>query len=281
MKISVIMSVYNGEKYLKESIQSVLNQTYRNFEFLIIDDASSDKTEEIIKKFAKKDNRIKYYKNDTNVGLTKNLNKLISYSSGDLIARMDADDIAISNRFLSQIKVFEERNDIEFIFSNAEIIDNDSKFVCNSWMPYDCKDVLSLMPQFNYIIHPSIMIKKVIFEKVGYYNEKFVKGQDKELWLRCIQNDIKFYFINENLIRYRVNPDSVRSKINDNYYYKLSRYCINNNNKKKSLKYMKNLKIHEKINILTRILIPYFVYRKLVYVKNNYYEHIRFTGGNQ
>ena len=109
-KISVLMSVYNDEKNLPKSIQSILNQSYENFEFLILDDCSTDGTFGVLSEYVKKDERIKIFKNDKNIGLTKSLNYLINNSRGELIARQDSDDVSYKNRFYMQLKFMEENN---------------------------------------------------------------------------------------------------------------------------------------------------------------------------
>ena len=101
------MSVRNNESFVSKSIDSILNQTYRNFEFLIVDDFSDDNTYKIIKEYEKKDNRIKVFKNDENLGLTKSLNNLITVAKGKIIARQDGDDISLKQRFLKQVNYFQ------------------------------------------------------------------------------------------------------------------------------------------------------------------------------
>ena len=101
--ISVIMAVYNGENTVEQSINSILNQTYPHFEFLIIDDGSSDSTIKILKKCSKKDKRIKIFQHSTNLGLTKSLNLLINKIQGKFIARQDADDFSLATRFLMMV----------------------------------------------------------------------------------------------------------------------------------------------------------------------------------
>ncbi len=108
--ISVIMSVHNGEKYLVESIESILNQSYENFEFLIMDDASDDNSSDIIKDFARIDGRIITFKSNINIGLTKSLNILIKNSRSELLARMDGDDISIRNRLEIQYDFMKKTN---------------------------------------------------------------------------------------------------------------------------------------------------------------------------
>ena len=109
-KLSVIMSVYNSEENLSDSIESILNQTYKNFEFLIMDDGSSDNSSEILGEYAKKDNRVKIFKNSDNLGLTKSLNILISSSKGEYLARQDSDDISSKDRFEKQLNYLSLNN---------------------------------------------------------------------------------------------------------------------------------------------------------------------------
>lgn len=111
--ISVLMPAYNAEKYIKEAIESILNQTFSNFEFIIIDDGSIDATEEIIKSF--KDSRIVYIKNEKNLGLIKTLNKGISIARGEFIARMDSDDISMPQRFELQLDVFKKYKGVDIV----------------------------------------------------------------------------------------------------------------------------------------------------------------------
>ena len=110
--ISVIMSVYNGETYLKEAIESVRNQTFKNWELIVINDCSTDSTAEILADFSLKDERIKVHTNEVNLRLPTSLNKGISLSAGKYIARMDADDICLPDRFEKQYKFMEENSDV-------------------------------------------------------------------------------------------------------------------------------------------------------------------------
>lgn len=110
--ISVIMSVYNESEYIAEAIESILKQTYKKFEFIIVDDCSTDETPEIIKHYAESDNRIIFVQNETNLGLTQNLNKALNISNGAYIARMDGDDISLPERFERQIEFLNEHKEI-------------------------------------------------------------------------------------------------------------------------------------------------------------------------
>ncbi|HXK49687.1 MAG TPA: glycosyltransferase family 2 protein, partial [Clostridiales bacterium] len=110
--ISVIMSVYNSEQYLQESIDSILDQTFNDFEFIITDDCSTDGSFEIIKSYAMLDKRIKYFRNSENIGLTKSLNLMLDIAKGKYIARMDSDDISMPDRFSKQFDFMENNPEI-------------------------------------------------------------------------------------------------------------------------------------------------------------------------
>ena len=119
-KINVIMSVYNGEKYLKQAIESILKQTYTNFRFIIVDDGSNDSSFDIIKSFT--DERIVIIRNDRTQGLTRSLNKALRTANGEYIARQDADDISLSNRLKSQIDFLEKHPEVELLGTGVYLI---------------------------------------------------------------------------------------------------------------------------------------------------------------
>ncbi|MDD4353774.1 MAG: glycosyltransferase family A protein, partial [Candidatus Nanoarchaeia archaeon] len=123
-RISVIMSAYNTERYIAEAIESILNQTFKDFEFIIIDDGSTDDSLKIIKRYVKKDRRIKLIHNKKNIGLTKSLNKGLKIAKGQYIARMDADDISLPQRFQIQYDFLEKNKDIFLIGTTAFLIDD-------------------------------------------------------------------------------------------------------------------------------------------------------------
>lgn len=266
MKISVLLSTYNNETSIKESILSIINQTYQDFEFLIINDDSTDNTEKIILDIAKHNNKIKYFRNKKRLGLTKNLNTLINYSSGTYIARIDADDIALSNRFQKQIEIFNQYGSVDVVFTDANIIDEKSNYLCSSWRPDNVKKILNILPIHNYIIHPSIMIKREVLINNHCYDEGFFIGQDKDLWLRLKKNGVIFYYLKEKLLNYRINSKSVRNSITDyNYLYTLAKVCINNNEKKKAFTFFKILKFKYKLLLFPRIFIPFALYKFAIY----------------
>ena len=193
-KISILMSVYNGAKTLNDSIESILSQSFSNFEFLILDDASVDETYEIMNKYQKLDNRIKLFKHKENLGLTKSLNFLLSISKGKYIARQDADDVSDSERINIQY-AFLEKTDYEICYTRALNTYSNFKIPGISfYLPH--KAIIKFKNPF---IHGTLMIDKKLLLNFGGYNEKFYYAQDYKLAYDLIQNNIKIKNINKVL----------------------------------------------------------------------------------
>lgn len=185
-KVSVIMSVYNGEKYLREAVDSILTQTFTDFEFIIVNDGSKDRTQEILKSYA--DPRIHLYHQE-NTGLTKSLNKALKLSRGEYIARMDADDISLPERFETQIKHFQVDPSLTLCASRYQVIDENGNF-SGRIQPFASKKMINwhLLSWYllfrNRICHSSVMVKKVDLLKLNGYAEWAKRTQDFELWTR-------------------------------------------------------------------------------------------------
>lgn len=192
--ISVILSVFNGENHVANSIESILNQTHENFELLILDDASTDNTYKIMKSYANKDTRMNLYKNSSNIGLTKCLNFLISKSNFDYIARQDADDLSLTERFSNQIKAF-EFGDYDAVTTRA-IIREENSFTPNYSYYIPRKIIMKIKNPF---IHGSLMIKKNVLQKLGNYNENFYYAQDYKLMNDLIKKNYKTKILKEPL----------------------------------------------------------------------------------
>ncbi len=205
--ISVIMSVFNSEDYLKEAIESILNQTYKEFEFLIIDDASTDSSAEIIQSF--KDPRIKYIKTEVNLGLTKSLNKALKLAEGEFIARMDADDVSEVNRFEVQYNFLSKNTEFVMAGSLGTLIDENDKVKGDMVVPTDPSEINGAMYFYNQFIHSSVMFNKASILDAGMYNETYKRAQDYELWLRLITKGNKITILPEKLIRYRDHPMNI------------------------------------------------------------------------
>jgi len=206
-KISVIMPVYNNEKYLVEAIESILHQTYSHFEFIIIDDCSTDKSWKIIKKYATKDKRIKAFRNEKNLKIVKTRNKGFKEcsSTSKYFAIMDGDDISLASRFEEEIKFLEENKDFALVGSHNIIINEEGKEIGFRRYPVSWDEIKKLMTRYNPIAQPVAMIRaEVLRKEIGFYNEKYTRCQDYELWCR-IGTKHKIGNINKALLRYRVS----------------------------------------------------------------------------
>ncbi|MFW6015694.1 MAG: glycosyltransferase [bacterium] len=203
--LSVVMSVYNAEKYLSESIESILNQTLTEFDFIIINDKSTDSSLDIIKKYATKDKRIKLINNEKNIGLTKSLNKAINISNGKYIARMDADDIAHLERLEKQYKYLDKHPEVVVLGTSGFTINEDGDIINERNVPLQFKKIKQVLRYVNPMIHPSVMFRKKEIKHIGNYNEVYDKVQDYELWFRCVAQGYKMRNLKERLIYYRSN----------------------------------------------------------------------------
>jgi len=220
-KISVIMSVYNGACYLKKSVESVLNQTLSNFEFIIIDDGSTDTTWEILSEYAQQDQRIRLFKNADNIGLTKSLNRGIAQSREAYIARQDADDISLPQRFERQIKVLYEHPEVVLVSSDVECIDSKGQVV-GGFQRAESPDIVAWHLLFyNHVgAHSQVMFRREPAISSGGYSEHQLYAQDYEFWLRLVQIG-NFMILPEVLIQYRIgcrDSISVKAKAEQDHY---------------------------------------------------------------
>lgn len=191
--ISVVMSVYNHENVVGRAIESILNQTYKNFELLICDDFSNDNTLKVIQEF--NSSKIKIFKNKKNLGLTKSLNLLLKNSTGKLIARQDADDISSIYRFEQQ-KQFLINNDLDAVGSRSLII-NTNKITPSRFTFY--LPIKFQMLFKNPLIHGSLMIKKSVLQNLNFYDEAYYYSQDYKLLVDFINHNYKIRIMNSTL----------------------------------------------------------------------------------
>ena len=212
--ISVVMSVYNAEKFLRDSIESILSQSFSNFEFIIINDGSSDKSLSIIETYRKKDRRIILISRK-NKGLSHSLNEGISISRGIYIARMDADDISSRYRLQKQLDFMESNQDIGVCGTSALIISENKKILdCTLHAKFD-KEIRCVMFMNTSIIHGSAMLrKKILFYRDYIYSTQFKNSQDYELFL-YLSRHTKFHNIELPLYLFRLNKNGITSKTNE------------------------------------------------------------------
>ena len=205
-EVTVLMSVYNGEKYLREAIDSILNQTFENFEFLIINDGSTDGTADTLQSY--NDPRIKIINNEKNIGLTKSLNRGLKIARGEYIARQDADDVSMPERLEKEVNFLNQNRNIGLVGTYSLRI-NEKGNVLHVARPLnddrELKEKLLIGNQFG---HGSVMFRRECIEKVGSYREEFKSSQDYDLWLR-IADFFDVANIPELLYKWRLNVNSI------------------------------------------------------------------------
>lgn len=205
-KISVVMSVYNAEQYLGEATDSILNQTFKNFEFIIVNDGSTDSSLDIIKSY--NDARIVVI-DQKNTGLAKALNNGIKIAKGKYIARMDADDISMPDRLQLQYDFLEKHPECVAVGSNAEIIDKDGNYVYTSNQALCWEEIKNNLPSTPFI-HSSTMYRKTDFDKVGGYPE--IYRIEDVVFFNKLAKIGELRNVPDILIKYRLCPTAVTTK---------------------------------------------------------------------
>ncbi len=209
--VSVAMGTYNGSKWIERAINSILNQTYQNFEILVCDDCSVDNTVEIVERLMKTDNRIRLIKNQVNSGLNIVLNKCIETASGEFIARMDDDDVSHPDRFSRQITFLLEHPEFAFVGCGMNFFDDNG-----IWGHSSGKAEPTTMDVFtsHAFAHPTVMIRKAALTDVGNYSTNSLnrRGQDYDLWSKLYYKGYRGANLTEILFDYYESPSSVRRR---------------------------------------------------------------------
>lgn len=243
-EVSVLMSVFNCERYLAEAIDSILGQTFSQFEFIIINDGSTDNSAKILEGYGKQDERIRLIR-QSNMGLTKSLNKGLKYAKGRYIARMDADDIAMPERFEKQV---------DFLHNNPACVALGSRVVCID--PYgsplwetkqavlhsDIDDGL-LTGNGSAILHPTVMICSDALTAIGGYREHLDTAQDLDLYLRLSEHG-KLANLDQSFLKYRLHLSSVNATKRDRQR-RNTETILRDAYARRSLVYPENLKLYE------------------------------------
>lgn len=207
--VTVLLSVYNGEKYLKTAIDSILSQSFKNFEFLIINDGSSDNTEGVIKSYS--DSRISYIRNESNLKLIASLNKGLSLAKGKYIARMDADDISIEDRLEKQVSFLENNSEIGICGSYIEVFGPGISTYTRKY-PLEDVDIRLEAIMRSPFAHPTVMIRKKILDKYNLqYSKEYLLLEDYKLWTDLL-NYTQGMNLPEVLLKYRSHLKSVTKR---------------------------------------------------------------------
>lgn len=211
--LTVLTSVYNCEKYIGECIESVINQTFEDFEFIIIDDGSTDNTSIIIQSYVDKDKRIVFYKKH-NTGLTNSLNYGINLSNSNYILRIDADDKMFANRIEIVFDLMQTQN-VDIVINRSLLIDSKGDKIKKTKTLNTDRLKKYLLKGFSPFSHSSVIFRKDKIIELGKYNSFYDKSQDYDLWLRMLKTKAKFHFCDETLTSLRIHNESVTSSETD------------------------------------------------------------------
>ncbi len=224
-KISIIMGIYNCAPYLDDAIQSIIDQTYENWELILCDDGSTDNTYIIAKKYSQMDSRIVVIKNTTNLGLNKTLNKCISLSTGDYIARMDGDDLSLPERLEKEVQFLESNPGYAIVGCPMILFDENGDYGINKAVIFpQAEDVVCGSP----ISHATVIMRKQALLDIGGYSElkKTLRVEDVDLWIKMYAAGYKAYNLQQPLYKmrndrnaysrrkYRYRVNSVRVRLN-------------------------------------------------------------------
>ena len=208
-KISVIMGVYNGEKTLPSAIDSILNQTFTDFELIICDDCSTDATTQVIKDYIEKDNRVVLIRNESNAGLAASLNNCINISKGEYIARMDDDDISHVDRFEKQCSFLDGHREYSIVGTCRNTFDKDG-----IWNTYGQGGELTKedIIKCNIFTHPTVMMRREALVSAGMYTvcERTKRGQDFDLWCKMYAYGCKGYVFPDILFDYYEDRNKIK-----------------------------------------------------------------------
>lgn len=219
-KISVIMPVYNGEKYLREAIDSILAQTYTDFEFIIIDDGSADTSQQIVRSYT--DPRIRFYQNEHNMGVAATLNRGLDLAAGEYIARMDADDISLPTRFEFQVDFLDKHLHTAVVGCEVYFFDENG-FIRNGGYSSNFRQMKVDLFFFCGLAHPSVMMRKSMVRRVGGYDLSFNGLEDYELWSR-ISDSYEITAIPHVLFKYRIHGSQVTKNPSPDYLRRM--HCL-------------------------------------------------------
>jgi len=218
--ISIVIPVFNVDtKILHKSLESISKQTYLFYEAILIDDSTNLECSKFCFEYCSSDNRFRYYKTEKRLGLPKSLNFGISISKYDLIARFDSDDICFLNRLELQINYLNRNKHIDVLGGAIQIINNLEEVKSIRLYPIETKKIYRRMQIDCSIAHPTVMFKKHLVTDFGGYNETFISSEDIELWLRWLNNGVRFSNLDVPLIKYRQN-EFIRNSEHYKYFLK-------------------------------------------------------------
>lgn len=208
------MSVYNGDSHLGAAVESILSQTFTDFEFIIVDDGSTDSTWSMLSEYAVRDQRIVLIQNKNNIGLAKSLNKGLAVARGEYVARQDADDISLSQRISSQVEYLDRNHEVGVLGADVELIDDSG----GPWLDFKPALLPTTAGMIRWTLffrcclhHPTVMVKRTVYDSLGGYSSSCPHAEDYELWLRTCARKIKISNLPKVLVRLRKHSGNVTS----------------------------------------------------------------------
>lgn len=202
-RVSVLVPVFNAERYLRESLDSVFSQTFQDFELVAIDDGSTDGSRDVLASY--RDPRLVVVHNDLNLGVALTLNRGLMLARGAYVARLDADDIAMPERLARQVAFLDNHPDVALVGSFAEAIDPEGTPFRTLTVPLGFDEIIARIFSVNLFIHPSVLFRKSVVQDLGGFRQGALHAEDYDLWLRIIEHH-EVANIPEALVRYRIHP---------------------------------------------------------------------------
>jgi Glycosyl transferase family 2 len=212
-RVTVLMSVYNGERFLGEAVAGILSQTYTDFELLIVDDGSTDGSRALASSF--EDPRIRLLVNSRNLGLARSLNRGLEVARGEYVARQDADDFSEPERLAKQVAYLDEHPETALVGSGYTEVDSDGAEIGRRELPRDYREILWSLGFYCPFVHSAVMFRRsVVPGVVGPYDESLVYSMDYELWRRVAAR-LPVANLGDTLVRHRTNPWSMTSTLGE------------------------------------------------------------------
>ncbi len=206
-RISVLLSTYNDERFLRDSIESILRQTFRDFELIIVDDASTDRTPQIIAELAAKDVRIVPLRNAKSLRLPGSLNRALEVAQGDVVARQDGDDVSHANRLEEQLQFLDDHPDVGVVGTQMRMVDPEGRYVDDYELPLRHSQIIWAIAFGRSLAHPTVALRTALLREVGGYDANARDAEDIELWTR-LASRARFANLPLTLFDYRVHPAS-------------------------------------------------------------------------
>ena len=211
--VSVVLAVHNGEKYLRDTLESIASQTLRDWECVVINDDSTDGTSAILAEFSERDPRFKVHVNEVNLKLARSLNKGLSLAEGKYVIRMDADDICLPNRFERQVSFMEENADVDVSCCKFFTLCENEIRLGACGRRCDAAAVSAMLLLFNPVIHPGVIAKTDVIRRFGYIPERTC-SEDLDIWTRMVSGGKKIAVQNEYLLLYRLHAGQITATTN-------------------------------------------------------------------